>query len=271
MSIESSNYHLMISLCPYIFELLKIKCFRCNKVLTTFAHTGKNNLPWCDYICLDCNLKYEVKSHFNCNYFLNKNQCNKDLFIGGNIETFNKLDYKPCLIIINYNICSVQNFLKIVITSIRYYNYCNYIIMKHPFLRHKSYIKIDTAKFNATYDYNVNFSDICSYTILNNKINNIKLNDFNKIQKLVIYFNNIYNLKLYNLNTQIIFNTNIKDGYNYAINYFYQSTLIKLCFNDMLNNNKTIVNIQKNNTNITNKIIKKPFLFLNLIKKFCCC
>ena len=87
MIILGSNHNLMVSLCPYIFELLKIKCFRCNKVLTTFSHTGKNNLPWCDYICLDCDLKYEVKSHFNCKYLLNKKQCNKDLFIGGNIET----------------------------------------------------------------------------------------------------------------------------------------------------------------------------------------
>lgn len=288
MIILGSNHNLMVSLCPYIFELLKIKCFRCNKVLNTFSHTGKNNLPWCDYICLDCDLKYEVKSHFNCKYLLNKKQCNKDLFIGGNFETFNNLESKPCLIIINFNICIIRDFLKISITSIRYYNYFNYIITEHPILRHKTYIKIDTEKFNATYDYNDNFNDICSYKILNNEIDDIKLNDFDKIQKLAIYFNNIYDLKLYNLNKQLIFNENINNSYDYAVNYsnyFNQETLVKLCFNDMLNyNNKISVNIivpkinkninfniEKNDTNIPNKIIKKPFSFVNFIKKFFCC
>jgi len=331
MIILGSNHNLIVSLCPYIFELLKIKCFRCNKALTTFSHTGKNNLPWCDYICLDCDLKYEVKSHFNCKYFFNKNQCNKDLFIGGNIETFNNLESKPCLIIINFNICIMRKFLKINITSIRYYNYFNYNITEHPILRHKTHIKINTEQFNATYDYNDNFSNICSYKIVNNEINNIKLNDFDKIQKLAIYFNNVSNLKLYNLNKQLIFNKNIKNGYDYAVNnlnyfnqetlvklcfdnmlnynnkiyvpiinknikdgydyavnnlnYFNQETLVKLCFNDILNyNNKICVNIsvptinkninfnvEKNNTKISDKIINKSFLFVNLIKKFFGC
>ena len=284
MIILGSNYNLMVSLCPYIFELLKIKCFRCNKVLTTFSHTGKNNLPWCDYICLDCDLKYEIKSHFNCKYLLNKNQCNKDLFIGGNIETFNNLESKPCLIIINFNICIIRKFLKIDITSIRYYNYFNYIITEHSILRHKSHIKIDTEKFNATYDYNDNFSNICSYKILNNEIDDIKLNDFDKIKKLAIYFNNISNLKLYNLNKQLIFNENIKDNYDYAANYsnyFNQETLVNLCFNNILNYNNKIsvhiivpkinkninINVERNNTNISDKKIKKPFSFIYFFKK----
>jgi len=286
MIIFGSNYSIMVSLCPYIFELLKIKCFRCNKVLTTFSHTGKNNLPWCDYICLDCDLKYEIKSHFNCKYLLNKKQCNKDLFIGGNIETFINLESKPCLIIINFNICIIKKFLKISITSIRYYNYFNYIISKHPILRHKTCIKINTEQFNATYDYNDNFNNICSYQILNNEINDIKLNDFDKIQNLAIYFNNIYDLKLYNSNKQLIFNKNIEYSYDYAINninHFNQETLIKLCFNNILNNkicvnvivpkiNKNInLDINKNDANIPNKIIKKFYSFVNFIKKFFCC
>lgn len=63
---------------------------------------------------------------------------------------------------------------------------------------------------------------------------------------------------------------------DYAViynNYFNKVIIVKLCFNNIIypKINKNInFNDEQNVSNIPNKIIKKHFLFINLIKKFFC-
>lgn len=243
----------LISLCPYLFELIYIKCYKCHEILKTYTDTGKNNLPWCDYICLNCNIIYELKTHYNHNYIENKKKCNKYAFVGGNIVTFEKLEEKPCLIILNYHIHIINNFLNIIISSIRYYKSNNYTVIKSDTLKNKTNIYIKVNEFDYTYDYDKYFNEVCSFKILTKNLNNIKLNDFTKIQKIGKCFENIYFLNLSNGIEKNNFYFYAQDNKN----YFDLKILIDLCFCEIFENN--YYDEIKENISITSNIENKKY------------
>lgn len=158
--VVSKNDYDIKTVCASVFESYSdLPCPCCLKPISSMGDT--DNTSWCDSICTECNLIFEIKTiHLNC-----KNKLSPNLKLkGGNYKNFVHIEKsscyeKPILIVISYKIEYLsENISCVKLNEVRYF---------------------PSYKYKVYRDYNSSSSNITCIIDENNE-NSTLLNIYNK-------------------------------------------------------------------------------------------